>query len=65
MRNCDRASWVKNGRSLTWAVREQFEIFSWKQTWWSDDKTIIELGYRKMSWFVSASIADQLFVSAE
>ena len=25
----------------------------WKQTWWSNDKTIIELGYRKISWFVS------------
>ena len=27
----------------------------WKQTWWSNDKTIIELGYRKISWFVSVS----------
>ena len=27
----------------------------WKQTWWSNDKTIIELGYRKISWFASVS----------
>ena len=27
----------------------------WKQTWWSNDKTVIELGYRKISWFVSVS----------
>ena len=27
----------------------------WKPTWWSDDKTIIELGYLKLSWFVSVS----------
>ena len=26
-----------------------------KQTWWSNDKTIIDLGYRKISWFVSVS----------
>ena len=26
-----------------------------KQTQWSNDKTIIELGYRKISWFVSVS----------
>ena len=26
-----------------------------KQTRWSDDKTIIELGYLKISWFVSVS----------
>ena len=26
-----------------------------KQTWWSNDKTIIELAYRKMLWFVSVS----------
>ena len=42
--------------------REKWQIASlscqevikrWKQTWWSNDKTIIELGYRKISWFVS------------
>ena len=27
----------------------------WKQSWWSNDKTIIELGYHKISWFVSVS----------
>ena len=27
----------------------------WKQTWWSDYKTIIELGYLKLSWFASVS----------
>ena len=35
-----------------------------KQTRWSNDKTITELGYRKILWFVSVS-ADQLFASAE
>ena len=28
---------------------------NWKQTRWSNDKTIIELSYRKISWFVSVS----------
>ena len=27
----------------------------WKQTWWSNDKTVIELCYRKISWFVSVA----------
>jgi len=27
----------------------------WTQTWWSNDKTILELGYRKVSLFVSVS----------
>ena len=44
--------------------REKWQIASlscqevikiWKQTWWSNNKTIIELGYRKISWFVSVS----------
>ena len=44
--------------------REKWQIASlscqevikiWKQTWWSNDKTIIELCYRKISWFVSVS----------
>ena len=34
-------------------------LFIKKQTQWSNDKTIIELGYRKISWFVSVSLADQ------
>ena len=42
--------------------REKWQIASlscqevikiWKQTWWSNNKTIIELGYGKISWFVS------------
>ena len=42
--------------------REKWQIASlscqevikiWKQSWWSNDKTIIELGYHKISWFVS------------
>ena len=45
--------------------REKWQIASlncqevikiWKQTWWSNDQTIIiELGYRKILWFVSVS----------
>ena len=44
--------------------REKWQITSlscqkvikiWKQSWWSNDKTIIELGYHKISWFVSVS----------
>ena len=31
------------------------KIFIKKQTQWSNDKTIIELGYRKILWFVSVS----------
>ena len=37
----------ENGRSLRFP-----KILIEKQTWWSTDKTIIELGYRKISWFV-------------
>ena len=47
--SCDR-SCVKNGRELRFP-----KIFIEKQTWWSNDKTIIELGNRKISWFVSVS----------
>ena len=42
--------WVKKGRSLRFP-----KIFIKKQTWWSNDKTITELGYRKISWFASVS----------
>ena len=35
------------------SLRCQEVIKIWKQTWWSNDKTIIELGYRKISWFVN------------
>ena len=41
----------ENGRSLRF-----LGIFRWKkQTRWSNDKTFIELGYCKISWFVSVS----------
>ena len=40
----------ENGRSLRFP-----KIFLKKQTRWSNDKTIIELSYRKISWFVSVS----------
>ena len=46
----------ENGRSVARAVRECFDIFSWSKEQWSNDKTIIELGYRKISWFVSVSL---------
>ena len=46
-------SCVKKGRSLRFA-----KIFLKKQTRWSNDKTIIELGYRKILWFVSVSQID-------
>ena len=45
-------------------LREKWQIASlscqevieiWKQSWWSNDKTIIELGYHKISWFASVS----------
>ena len=35
------------------SCREVIKI--WKQSWWSNDKTIIELGYHKISWFASVS----------
>ena len=38
---------AKNGRSL--------HLFSKKQTRWSNDKTIFELSYLKISWFVTVS----------
>ena len=40
----------ENGRSLRFP-----RIFIKKQTRWSNDKTIIELGYRKITWFVTVS----------
>ena len=42
--------------SLKWQIASlscHQVIKIWKQTWWSNDKTIIELDYRKISWFVS------------
>ena len=43
----------ENGGSVPRADREWFDIFSWSKERWSSDKTITELGYRKISWFVS------------
>ena len=40
----------ENGRSLP-----IHELFIKKQTRWSNDETIIELGHRKISWFASVS----------
>ena len=37
------------------ADREWLDIFSWSKERWSNGKKIIELGYRKISWFVSVS----------
>ena len=45
----------ENGGSVPRAGRERFDIFSWSKERWSNDKTLIELGYRKVSWFVSIS----------
>ena len=45
----------ENGGSLPRPVREWFDNFSWSKEQWSNDKTIIELGYRKISWFGSVS----------
>ena len=42
-------SCVKNGRSL------RFPKILKKQIWWSNDKTVIELGYRKIALFASVS----------
>ena len=41
---------VKKGRSLRFP-----KIFIKKQTWWSNDKAIIELGYHNIWWFASVS----------
>ena len=52
----------ENGRSLRF-----LKIFLKKQTRWLNDKTIIELSYRKTSWFVGVSQINYLpqpFVSA-
>ena len=51
-------------RNWTMFLREKWQITSlccqevikiWKQIWWSNDKTIIDLGYCKIWWFVSVS----------
>ena len=43
---------IKHSRSVQ---REWFDNFSWSKEQWSNDETIIELSYRKISWFVSVS----------
>ena len=43
------------GGSVPRAGREWFDIFSWSKERRSNDKTIIELGYRKISLFVIVS----------
>ena len=48
----------ENGSSLSWAFRKRFncwELWKIKLTQSSNDKIIIELSYRKISWFVSVS----------
>ena len=45
----------ENGGSVPRAGRESFDILSWSKERWSNHKTIIELGYRKISRFVSVS----------
>jgi len=43
----------ENGGSGTRGGREWFDMLSWSKERWSNDKTSIELGYRKISWFAS------------
>ena len=45
--------WREKWQIASLSCQEVIQI--WKQTWWSNDKTIIELGYHKISWFVSVS----------
>ena len=46
----------ENDRLVPQAIREWFYIFSWSKEQWSNDKTIIiELGYHRISLFVSVS----------
>ena len=52
---CETTLLCENGRSVPKADREWFDIFSWSKEQWSNDKTIIELGYHKISWFGSVS----------
>ena len=49
----------------TWRGDENAPSFDRpRQTWWSNEKTIIKLDYRKISWSVSVLQIDQLFASA-
>ena len=54
----------ENGESVPRAGREWFDMFSWWKERWSNEKTIIELGYCKISWFATVSQISylQLFI---
>ena len=54
----------ENGGSVPRAGREWFDMFNWWKERWSNDKIIIELGYCKISWFVTVSQISylQLFI---
>ena len=47
------SNWEGNQLISASSARLPLPPKNWKQTRWSSDKTIIELGYRKISWFVS------------
>ena len=56
----------ENGGLVPRAGREWFDIFSWPKEGWLNDKTIIgELGYRKISWFVSVSQINNNYYSPQ
>ena len=43
---------------LAWKVADRFASRRYsliKKNWWSNDKSVIEHGYQKISWFVSVS----------
>ena len=42
---------------LEWKRADRYPELS-ENAWWSNDKTDIELGYRKISWFVRVSQSD-------
>ena len=52
---------ITPGRQRAPTAFRRYYLFK-KQAQWSNDKTIIGLGHRKILWFVSA---DQLFAEAE
>ena len=50
--------WREKWQIASLSCQEVIKI--WKQTWWSNDKTIIEFGCHKISWFVSVSQVNYL-----
>ena len=54
----------ENGGSVPRAGREWFDMFSWSKEQWSNNKTIIELDYCKISWCATISKINylQLFI---